>query len=956
MRSNHWVWGGLVASVWLMGCPSTDGHGGNPEPSSDSGTGPAPFLIKDINETIPQAAMPRQVVTAGGTTFFTATDATSGTELWRTDGTAEGTQLVKDLLPGPLSSSPFSLTDRAGTLFFFAQSILGSHTLWRSDGTPAGTEPVKDSLDPSSGLEQFGERLYFRSNDGHVLWESDGTPEGTRKALTFIGYQSEGSYWETKLNRLAGSVNGTLFLDVQRNTRSGTGSRSARELWLRADDGMTTEAWLILPPSTPSSTSGSDFAVVGDALFYRGLSDDGTIGLWRTDGTRAGTVRVRDVEPVALAAVGGTLFFRVDAGASGGTELWKSDGTEAGTVRVTTFPQSARPSELTAVGGTLFFRLDEGASGGAELWRSDGTEAGTVRVRAFPAGAFPSELTAMGGTLFFRLDEGASSGAEPWKSDGTEVGTVRLKDLEPGTTGSGPSGFEDAGGTLFFTAQTGASGPGVWKSDGTEAGTVLVRAFPWPTGDAFEAASTTPPPSAMLNGTLFFTARDETTGLALWKSDGTEAGTERVLDLSSGASFSSMLATERMLFFTTSIPGIPGTASLWKSDGTETGTAPVDSLAPALMGTSTSWSRVMDGIVVFQSSGRSSGRTELWRTDGTQEGTVLLTSRNLAMQPLASLDGVLLLTAPNSDNALELWRTDGTAEGTFQVKSFSHGARILVHSRRAGDEGLLFIVHDRASGPMLWRTDGTEAGTVLVKGFPMPGSEPTVVGGLMADVDGTVLFVLRGQNFDSVLWRTDGTEAGTVPLKAIWPGAPQQGQGQFTTSGGRLYFWTGTWDFNLWTSDGTEEGTVLLKGFDSGTPTYEPFVVMDGKVFFSASEGEAGRELWSTDGTEAGTRRVKDLAPGVAGSAVVPMSTWKGRLVLRATLPDNPRMPVLWISDGTEAGTVPLRKDDMGRMPYNPYAIFQVGSRLLFRATTPTTGYELWGLELPDPSPEDSSG
>ena len=49
---------------------------------------------------------PRSLTVVGSTVFFTATDATHGTELWKTDGTAAGTALVKDVYPGSIGSYP----------------------------------------------------------------------------------------------------------------------------------------------------------------------------------------------------------------------------------------------------------------------------------------------------------------------------------------------------------------------------------------------------------------------------------------------------------------------------------------------------------------------------------------------------------------------------------------------------------------------------------------------------------------------------------------------------------------------------------------------------------------------------------------------------------------------------------------------------------------------------------
>ena len=75
----------------------------------------------------------------------------TGQELWKSDGTAAGTTLVKNIRPGSgTSSSPRELTNVNGTLFFVADDGVTGQELWKSDGTAAGTVLVRD-IHPGSG-------------------------------------------------------------------------------------------------------------------------------------------------------------------------------------------------------------------------------------------------------------------------------------------------------------------------------------------------------------------------------------------------------------------------------------------------------------------------------------------------------------------------------------------------------------------------------------------------------------------------------------------------------------------------------------------------------------------------------------------------------------------------------------------------------------------------------------
>jgi ELWxxDGT repeat protein len=132
---------------------------------------------------------PAYLTNVNGTLYFSADG-----ELWKSDGTTNGTVMVKDIYPGEEESSPEELTEVNGVLFLSADDGVHGRELWVSDGTTDGTIMVKDIYPGSDEgypnesepevLTNVNGLLFFSADDGfHVhgreLWVSDGTPDGT---------------------------------------------------------------------------------------------------------------------------------------------------------------------------------------------------------------------------------------------------------------------------------------------------------------------------------------------------------------------------------------------------------------------------------------------------------------------------------------------------------------------------------------------------------------------------------------------------------------------------------------------------------------------------------------------------------------------------------------------------------------------------------------------------------
>ncbi|CAN5638031.1 hypothetical protein BH11PLA2_BH11PLA2_17890 [soil metagenome] len=390
-----------------------------------------PTLLKDVQPG-GVGSLPGNTLVIGSKLFFTADDGTTGNELWVSDGTGPGTNLVLDIntenstVPG--NSSPAELTAVGSKVFFTA---LGS------------------------------------AASGRELWVSDGTAAGT-KLVTEIN-TSGGSNPQGLVN-----VNGTLFFSANDGV-------NGRELW--TTDGVVTKLVAdILPgPGDGIPQGAAPGVAVGSTLFFTADDSNTGVELWRSNGTTASLVvdlsgGQLPSSPYSLTEFNGKVAFV--ANTPGTQEVYLSDGTAGGTIAITNINANAPAvGDLTNFNGRLVFRGFLSTSG-YEPFISDGTLPTTKLlndISFFGNDSSPLEFTVVGSTLYFSANEFSNTGRELWKTDGTTEGTVRVNDLNPGILSSNPSEITNVAGVVYFVAN-GGGGHELWRTDGTATTLVDVEA------------------------------------------------------------------------------------------------------------------------------------------------------------------------------------------------------------------------------------------------------------------------------------------------------------------------------------------------------------------------------------------------------------------------------------------------------------------------------------------------
>jgi len=396
--------------------------------------GNASNTVKILSGVSPINSIQPDAVIYNGKLHISVNNATSGVELWTSDGTASGTAILKDINPSTNNADPRELVVVNGTLYFTANNGTNGRELWQTDGTTAGTKRFKDiaawwSAGSIDLLEPFGNRLVYRKY-GDGLYITDFTSSGTSKIFN---------------------------------------SSTASPDWIAARAGK---------------------------IYFR--ASNATVGqeLWVSDGTLSGSSLVKDINPGTGSSrifekpveYNGNIYFHADDGTHG-YELWESNGTSSGTSLVLDYSPGPGSTCGNYHTGKYYYTFNNKLYY-CSMVHSDGTSSGTLPVK-MSNGSADIRFTPIGYNVFSPMVEfegklyfGAHTypdyvGIELYSTDGTQSGTKLEKDFFPSSTSISSRAYpiDNFGGDLFIRTLDASGNLQLWKLEGSSCDEPIVVYF-----------------------------------------------------------------------------------------------------------------------------------------------------------------------------------------------------------------------------------------------------------------------------------------------------------------------------------------------------------------------------------------------------------------------------------------------------------------------------------------------
>ncbi len=647
---------------------------------------------------------------------FSASSERNNEELWITDGTKDGTKLLKELLLGSNPSLPKHFFKHQNKVCFTANNAKNEAELWQTDGSLNGTKLIKKM----GGFANSKIDVQYASI-GKSLTMSvvvDNQNQHTVYGVIDNGFKSIATFNVIDFQNRIGVIKGELYVKKQMNPQE--------EVLCKLDINTNQQKDIIVKNNWGVFSSVLSFFEWNGRFIS--VANDGINGVELFEIKNNQFTLIKNIQEKGLGSYPssfrklGSQFSFFTLPSSQQTDLWISDGSSSNTKQVYSF----KLDEDETIDGVIsmnqqlyFFKRNFNQY---EFWQSNGSEKGTkllktIKIKDKPIAEstevkvkkvktdiqqyYPISIIQNQGKLYFNLFT-ESAGNELWVYD-SKLGDIRLlKDVYKGVESSNPSYFIVFKESVFFAATNYNEGTEFWKTDGTVAGTVMVK-------DVWHGAnSSSPAHFQVFNNHLYFAASSEQNGDELWKSDGTSNGTLLLKDINAGADDShpeALVSNGALLFFIAN-NGKQG-VELWQSDGSAEGTKMTKDLFAGGEGSSPQFLTPFNGLLFFVAEEVNSGN-ELWISNGTEKGTKLIKDIKKGkphsfIEDLCVVNDRLYFKAVSGENNPEVYVLQTKNNQVEEIEgAYSKDNRLPPSQFFEFNGKLYFVVDSVKTGAELW--------------------------------------------------------------------------------------------------------------------------------------------------------------------------------------------------------------------------------------------------------------
>ncbi|MDH5232894.1 MAG: hypothetical protein OEY38_22800, partial [Gammaproteobacteria bacterium] len=623
--------------------------------------------------------------------LFSANDGVHGNEMWRSDGSPQGTRLLKDLISiGHGNPRNFIAYDGAVYLIADQNNSNAQVLVYRNRKLEVLFDMATNNIPVTNNLSMFrvAQRLLLLHRNSNAmqfysinLQGSDFRQvEGFSDTIQYLGQRGQKN------------ENTAIFIDYTVN--------DTQNLW--STDGIS--AHLIVSPDPNIQLYWS--AQIGEDIYYllRNISQQ-DLWFWHSnkDGSEQELLQSfigesRDIPGSYPMDLGDQFLFSIRNDVS--AMLWRIDASGMSMIKKLNDNANSYINYRILFGDSIYFIVENNDA--FELWKSNGTAAASVYLTtiANSEGLGSLEMQASRDGIYISYSDSALENKDQilfFRSDGTNA------TLSP-TAFAHMSKIATLDDSEYFFAQTFDNEVALYKKTDTQekvkvffenhpSRNSLWRYYPF-----------------VLNNRLYAKAYTLEYADEIWQSDGTANGTTLLKEIVPGKQRSfgeAFIVQDNVALFSVLDPNVG--LELWMSDGSANGTRLLQDFNQTLNANGSDPGEVilLDNKKLFLSNHMFNG-SNLMVSDGSRLGTQVLVDTRVARyrNPLIKFNNKAIFLAYTDDNQEELHISDGT---TFRLlKDLDASYSGLTFKAIAQNQTQLFFTENNRS---LWVTDGSTLGT-----------------------------------------------------------------------------------------------------------------------------------------------------------------------------------------------------------------------------------------------------